>query len=341
MARRQSQHWQPGTSGGNHHPAWPPTVEALLRKLLGAKPPVSYSFAASEVHRRLHRTLDRATVRRWAQQHDLAPDSPSPKPTAPVRRWQQQQIGALWQYDASPHHWLPHQPDPSALLELIDDCSRLLPAVTLYPRETLLAHFDFLPTAFQRHGLPLCLYVDYHSFFFTHDPDRLTQLGAALKFYQVSLRYAPTPQAKGKIERSHHFWQNRLPAVFAAEAIESLDQANRLIDPLRRHHNRHERHRELGMTPQAAWDRAVREGRSVMRPPPRCPWWPYVWSVRTRPSIGSDGRLSIGTQRLRIERPCGTRVIHCLHPNGDISVLAEPPTHGKRPLVLLHYPRAS
>jgi len=49
---------------------------------------------------------------------------------------------------------------------------------------------------FKSHGPPLALYVDYHSFFFTNTPDAFTQLGAALHFYGVALRYAPTPQAK-------------------------------------------------------------------------------------------------------------------------------------------------
>ena len=55
------------------------------------------------------------------------------------------------------------------------------------------------------YGLPLSLYVDYHSFFFTHTPEAHTQLGAALRFYGVSFRYASTPQAKGKIERGHQW----------------------------------------------------------------------------------------------------------------------------------------
>jgi hypothetical protein len=58
----------------------------------------------------------------------------------------------------------------------------------------LLAYFDFLPAAFSEHGLPLELYVDCHSLFFPQRPDALTQLGAALHFYGVSLRYARTPQ---------------------------------------------------------------------------------------------------------------------------------------------------
>jgi len=337
-AQRLQHHWQPGLSGGDQRPAWPLAVLALLRKLLGSRPPSSYSFAASEVHRRHALPLDRATVRRWALANNLAPDTRHKKPLKPVRRWQVQQIGQLWQYDASPHRWFPSLPAQPPMLELIDDHSRLLPLVRLYPRETLLAHLDFLSAAFLACGLPLALYVDYHSFFFTHTPDAFTQLGAALRFYEVSLRYAPTPQAKGKIERAHDFWQKRLPPLFAAEHIATLPEANALLEKLRLHHNAKERHRELRSTPQAAWNLALKEKRSVLRTAPNCPWWPYVWSLRSQAKVGSDQRISIGSQRLRIERPCGSTVTRCLHPNGNVCVLLHPPQKGKLPILLFHLP---
>jgi len=335
--RRQHQ-WQPGCSGGDQCPAWPPEVLVLLRKLLSSRPPASYSFAASEVHRRNALRLDRATVRRWAMAHDLAPDTRHKKQPKPVRRWQVQQIGQLWQYDASPHRWLPTASQQPPMLELIDDHSRLLPLARLYPRETLLAHLDFLSRAFLTCGLPLALYVDYHSFFFTNTPDAFTQLGAALRFYEVSLRYAPTPQAKGKIERAHDFWQKRLPALFAAEHVTTLPEANLWIEQLRLHHNTQEKHREIGSTPQAAWDLARKENRSVLRTAPPCPWWPYIWSARSQTRVGPDGRIAIATQRLRIEQPPRTLVTRCIHPNGDHSVLLAPPAKGKRPVLLLHCP---
>ena len=123
------------------------------------------------------------------------------------------------------------------------------------------------------HGLPLALYVDYHSFFFSQNPDVLTQLGKALMFYNVSLRYAPTPQAKGKIERNHSFWQQRLPALFVIEKIVDVDPANTVIDMLRSYHNQEETHREIERTPNDAWQQAIAEKRSVLRPAPKCPWW--------------------------------------------------------------------
>ena len=337
-AARRARHWSPGRWGGNHRQPFPATVLATLRKLLGAKPPCSSSLAASEVLRRHDFAIDRATVRRWALAQDLAPAAPRKNALRPIRRWQVQNLGQLWQYDASPHRWFHAQERQPSLLEIIDDHSRVITGARLYERENLPAHLHFLPAAFLAHGLPLALYVDYHSFFFTSQPDTLTQLGAALRFYDISLRYAPTPQAKGKIERAHDFWQKRLPPLFAAEHIATLPDANALLENLRLHHHQKERHRELRSTPQAAWDLALKENRSSLRPAPKCPWWPYVWSQRSNAKVGSDGRISIGSQRLRLERPCGSSVVRCLHSNGDFSVLLHPPKHGHLPSLILHVP---
>lgn len=334
-ARQQEDHWTPATSGGDHAPDWPRGTEALLRKLLSTKPPAPYRCAASEVHRRLGVQIDPATVRRWALAQDLAHPLPAPRPPASVRRWQCLKTGALWQLDATPHRWFPGDKRNYPLLDLLDDCSRVCTGATIYHSEDLLAYFDFLPAAFTEHGLPLELYVDCHSLFFPQRPDALTQLGAALHFYGVSLRYARTPQAKGKIERQHQYWQGRLPALFAAESITTPETANALLPDLRRHRNAHEIHRELQRTPNAAARAAQRAQRSVLRVVPRCPWWPYIWSRRTSLQVGPDGRVPIGHERLRVGVSAGTRVVHCLQPNGTISILAHQPKVGERPALLL------
>jgi hypothetical protein len=333
-ACKQADSWIPGTSGGNHTTAWPKHVTDLLKKRLACSPPCPYSFAASEALRLHNFKLDRAQVRRWAMLNGLAHPNPPNRPHAPVRRWQRSQIGELWQLDASPHRWFPPSALDFPMLNMLDDCSRLFVASKIYGRELLLSYLDFLPAAFLSYGRPLQIYVDYHAIFFSQNPDALTQLGTALKFYDISFLYAPTPQAKGKIEREHQFWQGRLPPYFTSEQITELETANPQVDALRLHRNAHEIHRELRMTPQQAWDRAKKEKRSVLRPAPRCPWWPYVWSLRTTLKVGTDGRVPIGTQRLRIERPPGTKIVLCLHPTGHHSVLAAPPDRNQKPALL-------
>ncbi len=330
----RDQRWVPRTSGGNHVKEWPVEVRALLRERLSSQPPSSYSFAASEVLRKYHFRLDRAQVRRWAIQNRVAHPVRVSAPPTPVRRWQRSRIGELWQLDASPHPYFPGSRKAFPMLNLIDDCSRLFIGSKIYEREVLLAYYDLLAGAFTTYGLPLILYVDFHSFFFTSTPEALTALGRALHFYGVTFRYAPTPQAKGKVERQHQFWQNRLPAYFAAEKIKTLEAANAHIHELRLHHNLHETHREIQMTPQHAGDLALKQRRSALRPKPNCPWWPFVWSQRPSIRVCSQGCVPIGTQSVRLQAAPGSRVVLCYHPSGHHSVLAHHPKPNTHPVIL-------
>ena len=55
------------------------------------------------------------------------------------------------------------------------------------------------------------------------------------------------------------------------------------------HRNPHETHRELGQTPQRAWDLAQNEKRSVIRPAPRCP----CWDLCLEPADRAQARLGL------------------------------------------------
>lgn len=329
--------WCPGSSGGNRQQAIPDEVEELWKGMLGVSEPAPYGFAASEAFRRFGFSVDRATVRRWAQRKGLAHPKPSKKPRSPVRRWQCQDVGALWQMDASPHRWFGSSGEMLPMIEIVDDCSRVITAAKIYAHERLPAYLNLLSQAFERYGFPLALYVDYHSFFFTRIPDSLTYLGRALRFYDVSLKYASTPQAKGKVERHHLFWQNRLPSYCLSESIHTISKLNEHLEPLREHHNQHEMHRELKRTPQEAWDQAVQDGRCVLRPFRRDPWWPYVWSLRTQVKVGIDGMVPVDAHRIRIPQTPGRSVTRCQHSDGSYTFLAKPPGQGGKPVVLLRY----
>lgn len=329
--------WQPGRSGGKHQKDIPPEVVELWRRMLTVAPPAPYAFVGSESLRLFAFPVDRATVRRWAIAEGCAHPTRRKEPRAAVRRWQCADVGALWQLDVTPHAWFGPEADRLPLFDMVDDCSRVITGARLYPRECLLAYLDFLPRAFREYGLPVALYVDYHSFFFTHIPDNLTYLAQALRHYDVSLKYAPTAQAKGKIERQHQFWQNRLPSYFLTHGIDQVEAANPHLDPLRLHHNTQEVHRELAMTPQKAWTQAKRQHRYVLRPFREDPWWRYVWSMRTQVRVGIDGTVPVGHLRQRVQARIGGWVVHCRHPDGSISILANEPGSGGKPILLLRY----
>lgn len=332
-AQGAGEHWTLSRSGGRHHKDPPEEVEKLWRKLLGSKPPLSYSFTASETLRRHGLSVDRATIRRWALHHGIAKATVLKREPANVRRWQCESVGALWQLDVTPHRWFGEQNDQKPLFDMIDDCSRVMVGSRLYPRECLLAYLDFMRISFEKYGLPTCLYVDFHSFFFSALPDMLTYLGEVLKWIGISFKYAPTAQAKGKVERQHLFWQNRLPAYFAAEHIDQIDQANVHIDDLRIHHNEHEIHREIEMTPATAWRKAIKEKRSVLRAHPVTPWWSYLWTVRNIVKVSLDGTICLGPTRIKLANAFGKRFTHCRHPDGSFTLLANEFGIGK-PIVI-------
>ncbi len=95
---------------------------------------------------------------------------------------QRSRIGELWQLDATPHPWFADCSQSFPMINMLDDCSRVFTASRIYQSENLLAYFDLLPGAFTEFGMPLEIYVDFHSLFFTHTPQALTQLGRALHF---------------------------------------------------------------------------------------------------------------------------------------------------------------
>lgn len=335
-AQGQEEGWQPGTSGGAHHEPWPAQAQQLARKLLTSDPPASYSLTASELHRRLGHITDRSSVRRWAQKNGCAAPAKRKARRASVRRWQRQQLGEIWQMDSTPHAFVTGSDTKWHLIDIIDDCSRMVTGARLYAREILSSYHDILSRAFLAHGLPLALYVDYHSIFYTRDPDALTQLAAALHHYGISLLYAPTPQAKGKVERLHHYWQQRLPALFAAEHIRDIERANDLLEQLREHHNSEELHRELDMTPQRAWNRARRAGRNALRPCKPDAWWHYIWSEHSRVQVAADSTVPIGTERCKVPAKPRSWLHYYRHLNGSISILANAPSKDQHPQCLVH-----
>ena len=292
--------WRPGLSGGNHAMPWDERVVSFLRAAIPKG--YNYAFAASEVDRLYDIVLARSQVRHWAIREGICPAQKPPRLPAHLRRWQRQAVGELWQMDATPDYWFGPDTPAYPLLDMLDDCSRLQTGCAIYRNENVPAYLHFFHNAFIEYGLPLQIYVDQAGIFTGKKEDSVTRIEQRLKFYDVSFIIANPPEAKGKVERIHQVWQDRLPPYFALNGLTTasdLEDINRHIHALRAHRNRRERHRELGMTPQDAWDQAVAQGRNKLRPVPKEPWWHYVWSygipLRSRSGAASTSD-KIGSQ---------------------------------------------
>lgn len=331
--------WEPSRSGGNHMPAWPDEAQRFLKHVLspdGDARRYSYAFAASEVGRKFGLSVDRAQVRHWAIDHGIKIAVQKPRPPAHVRRWQRKSIGELWQLDATPDYFLGRGNPSLSLIDMIDDCSRMQVGCRLYRSENVPAYLDLFYRAFTRYGLPLEIYVDKASFF-RNDDGSLTRLAQRLKFLDVSFIFANTPEAKGKIERVHQVWQDRLPAYAAHEGITAqtpLEDVNDHLECLVDHRNGFEIHRELHDTPQNVWDKAVKEGRCKIRQPPRDGWFELLWAEWKCMRIGPRGRLLVDGVLCPTECANGTKVWVCRHVDGTVSLVLNKPIAGTVPQVV-------
>jgi len=157
-------------------------------------------------------------------------------------------------------------------------------------------------------------------------------------FYKVSFIFANSPEAKGKVERRHQFWQDGLPPYFALNGITStskMQDVNAHIETLSDWRNMNEAHREIGMTPRAAWDNALAEGCSKLRPIPREPWWDYVWSNWFPVTLGARGYVELPHPigRVPTQGVPGSRATLCEHLDGTYSVIKERPNKEAFPIV--------
>jgi len=327
--------WQPGGSGGDHAPSWPADVEAFATRALAAG--YGYAFVASEVERLFGKVLARSQVRHWALRTGRVSPAKPPRLPSHIRRWQRGSVGELWQLDVTPEHWFGEGTPALPLFDMLDDCSRLQVGCAIYRSETVDAYLHFLHQAFMTYGLPQEIYVDHARIFEGNKENNLTRLAWRLKFYEISFVFADSPEAKGKIERIHQVWQDRLPAYFRLNSLtleSDLEEVNGHVDLLRGHRNHREKHRELKMYPQDAWDVAIAQGRSKLRTVPKEPWWSYVWSTWNNVVVAQGGYVYYKNDRLPTQAAPGSKAVLCEHLDGSVSVIKERPDKGRFPVVL-------
>ena len=145
------------------------------------------------------------------------------------------------------------------------------------------------------------------------------------------LRSPPPPQLK--LDRaSVRRWA--LAAGLAPDTI-ALPAANALLDAVRSYHNAHEKHRAIGSTPLAAWERARREKRCALHPFPLNAWWSSVWSQRSGMRVNPPVALLWGPTLAH--RQISRHSPHSLSPPKRQSLILAPPDKPTRP-ILLHSP---
>jgi transposase len=176
--------------------------------------------------------VSRETVRGWMRALGLWGARRKGRPHR-HRRPRRACLGELVQMDTSIHDWLEGRGPACVLITMIDDATgRKL--MRFFEADTTQSNMGLIRRWIERHGRPLALYTDWAGHF--KQAQRAgqkavqTQIQRALGQMDIRLIAAHSPQAKGRVERSHATDQDRLIKELRLAGIGCLEAANEFVE---------------------------------------------------------------------------------------------------------------
>lgn len=154
------------------------------------------------------------------------------------RRPRRAQFGELVQMDGSIHQWFEGDDGYYCLMNMVDDAKGTTMALMDHGETTEVA-MRLLWRWIERYGAPQAIYADNKRVFSTQRPptpeEQLageaprTAFGEACHKLGIEILSASSPQAKGRVERNHGVYQDRLVKKLAQLKITGVEAANELL----------------------------------------------------------------------------------------------------------------
>ena len=177
------------------------------------------------------------TLRQWLLEEGLWQRKRRKNPYR-SRRERRACFGELVQFDGSHHDWFEGRRGKCCLMNMVDDATGLSFAM-LFEEETTEAAMVVLSCWVRRYGLPQALYCDRKNAFVTNrEPSIEEQLSGELPRSHfekacdrlgIEVIQAHSPQAKGRVERSHGVYQDRFVKELRLAGISTIEEANQYL----------------------------------------------------------------------------------------------------------------
>jgi hypothetical protein len=136
---------------------------------------------------------------------------------------------------------------------------------------------------------------------------------------------APSPQAKGKIERRFGTLQKRLVAILAYEQAHDYPTAQVILDRQVAHQNATVC-RTTGYSPNAAWDTALKEKRTSIRPCPPGALLDLHLALHLRRRVNADFQIDFLGRSWTIAPTKRAAVTLIHHPLRQFWAVIQPPS---------------
>ena len=236
------------------------------------------------------------------------------------RRERKQHFGELVQLDGSFHDWLEGRgPTPTGCMMTMTDDATSRQLSRLGKEETFWDAVQVLQAWIRQYGVPRAIYTDWKSLY--HSPGAAgvirsqcsTQFGRVCSRLGIELIAASSPQAKGRVERTHGTNQDRLIKKLRLKGISTHEGVNEYLATayLAAHHARFERR------PASAADFHLPiTPRSDTRD---------TWCLEEQRCVSNDGVISYRNRRLalklRRDMPGRARVLVRTTDDGTLRVI--------------------
>jgi transposase len=181
-------------------------------------------------------TVHHDTLRRWMVTAGLWSRARKRAPHR-QRRERKAHFGELVQLDGSFHDWYETRGPRGCLMNLVDDATGRTLA-RLGTEETIWGAADVLRRWIEAYGVPLALYTDWKNVY-VRVPNAeeqvtgavpRTQFGRMCASLGIQIIAASSPQAKGRVERSHGTHQDRLVKKLRRAGIADAPAANAFLE---------------------------------------------------------------------------------------------------------------